>query len=864
MANDLLEMVDNSKPKKAKGPKTIITEAPIKLEGDPFGLDKPDTVQPDLDVNKKVKNRDQIVVKRYNPDVDKGLSLDEVESRIMAGAVNNSNVGSSKTIISILFTNIFTFFNLLTIGIAIWLVTASAPVRQFEFLVVVILNLIIGIIQEVKAKKTIDNLSLLSAPTAIVVRDGIEVEISINTIVIDEIFRLNGGKQITADAVVRSGTLEVDESLLTGESDIIIKKEGDPLYSGSYVVSGNAYAQVVAVGSDIYVQKLTNQAKKYKRPKSELFSSLNIIIRSVAVIIIPMGIALFMLMQRNASLGLSYNEIVLKTTGAMIGMIPSGLFLLTSSALAVGVIRLAENNTLVQELYCIEMLARVDVLALDKTGTITDGTMNVHSIIEFKNESGLTLKNAISAILNAQEERNLTSQALEERFGTARRIRSLAEIPFSSARKFSAVTFDKFGTFVLGAPEFVIKENNTNRQFFEEVDRQYKEGYRVLVVGHSKDSIEDNAVVGKVSPVGLIMIEDTIRPDAVETIAYFKESGVKIRVISGDNPITVSRIAQRAGIADFNKYISLDGLTDNEVIAAANEYVIFGRVSPTQKKLLVEALKDNGHTVAMTGDGVNDILALREADTSIALASGSEAARNVAHLVLLDSNFSSMPKVVREGRRVINNIQMLSGLFLAKTLFSVLLAIVAIIGKGAYPIEPSQLTPINILVIGIPTFFLAMESNNTRVEGNFLLNVIKGALPGALVILINSLIVFGLSGTLGMTTEVKTTLIVLSATVTMFILLLKISTPFNWFRATIFFTMLFIFFIIVFLRPDFAQLVPFMRLNILPDTDPLTPPQILLLIVLIQSTIPLLYILTNIVSWIKTAINKIVKVLTSL
>ena len=864
MANDLLEMVDNSKPKKAKGPKTIITEAPIKLEGDPFGLDKPDTVQPDLDVNKKVKNRDQIVVKRYNPDVDKGLSLDEVESRIMAGAVNNSNVGSSKTIISILFTNIFTFFNLLTIGIAIWLVTASAPVRQFEFLVVVILNLIIGIIQEIKAKKTIDNLSLLSAPTAIVVRDGIEVEISINTIVIDEIFRLNGGKQITADAVVRSGTLEVDESLLTGESDIIIKKEGDPLYSGSYVVSGNAYAQVVAVGSDIYVQKLTNQAKKYKRPKSELFSSLNIIIRSVAVIIIPMGIALFMLMQRNASLGLSYNEIVLKTTGAMIGMIPSGLFLLTSSALAVGVIRLAENNTLVQELYCIEMLARVDVLALDKTGTITDGTMNVHSIIEFKNESGLTLKNAISAILNAQEERNLTSQALEERFGTARRIRSLAEIPFSSARKFSAVTFDKFGTFVLGAPEFVIKENNTNRQFFEEVDRQYKEGYRVLVVGHSKDSIEDNAVVGKVSPVGLIMIEDTIRPDAVETIAYFKESGVKIRVISGDNPITVSRIAQRAGIADFNKYISLDGLTDNEVIAAANEYVIFGRVSPTQKKLLVEALKDNGHTVAMTGDGVNDILALREADTSIALASGSEAARNVAHLVLLDSNFSSMPKVVREGRRVINNIQKLSGLFLAKTLFSVLLAIVAIIGKGAYPIEPSQLTPINILVIGIPTFFLAMESNNTRVEGNFLLNVIKGALPGALVILINSLIVFGLSGTLGMTTEVKTTLIVLSATVTMFILLLKISTPFNWFRATIFFTMLFIFFIIVFLRPDFAQLVPFMRLNILPDTDPLTPPQILLLIVLIQSTIPLLYILTNIVSWIKTAINKIVKVLTSL
>lgn len=861
MSEEILKTIEEPKQKRKRGPKTIVTEAPIKLKGDPFGLTKEDVIQPDLDVNKKIKSKDDIIVERYNPDVDKGLSLDEVEARIMAGLVNNTNAGSSKTIISILFTNIFTFFNLLTIGIAAWLIQAQVNFRQFEFLVVVILNLVIGVIQEIKAKRTIDNLSLLSAPTAIVIRDGTEVEVSIGTIVIDEIFKLNGGKQIVADAVVRSGTLEVDESLLTGESDIIIKKEGDPLYSGSFVVSGTAYAQVVAVGSDIYVQKLTNQAKKYKRPKSELFNSLNIIIRSVAVVIIPMGITLFLLMQNS---NLDYQTIVLRTTGAMIGMIPSGLFLLTSSALAVGVIRLAENNTLVQELYCIEMLARIDVLCLDKTGTITDGTMTVHSIIEYKNESGLTLKNAVSAILNSQEERNLTSKALEERFGTARRIRSIADIPFSSARKFSAVTFDKFGTFVLGAPEFVIKKTNNNRDFFEEVDRQYKEGYRVLVVGHSKDAIEDNSLVGTISPVGLIMIEDTIRPDAVETIEYFKESGVLVRVISGDNPITVSRIAQRAGINDYNKYISLDGLTDNEVIAAANEYVIFGRVSPNQKKILVEALKTNGHTVAMTGDGVNDILALKEADTSIALASGSEAARNVAHLVLLDSNFSSMPKVVREGRRVINNIQKLSGLFLAKTLFTVLLAIVAIIGKGEYPIEPSQLTPINLLVIGIPTFFLAMESNNTRVEGNFLLNVIKGALPGALVILINSLIIFAMAGTLGMTDPVKTTLIVLSATVTMFILLLKISTPFNWFRAVIFFTMLFIFFIIVFLRPDFSNLVPFMKLGIMPGVDPLTPPQILLLIVLIQSTIPLLYILTNIVTWARTFLNKIIKILTSL
>jgi len=702
---------------------------------------------------------------------------------------------------------------------------------------------------------------LLSAPTAIVVRNSLEIEIAIHNLVIDDIIKLTGGKQISADAVVRGGTLEVDESLLTGESDIIVKREGDPLYSGSYVVSGKALAQVVAVGDDIYVQKLTSQAKKYKKPKSELFNSLKLIIRVIGVIILPMGGALFYLMNRS---GVPYETIVLKTSGAMIGMIPSGLFLLTSTALAVGIIRLAQNNTLVQELYCIEMLARVDILALDKTGTITDGTMTVNSIIEYENKTGLTFKNIISAMLNAQEERNLTSQALEDRFGTAKRIRHVAQIAFSSARKHSAVSFEKYGTFVLGAPEFIVKKSNKTLELYNEIERQAKNGYRVLLVAHSKELIDDDKIVGDLNPIGLIMIEDTIRPDAIETIDYFKKSGVNIRVISGDNPMTVSRIAQRAGIANANKYISLEGLTDNEVIAAATEYMVFGRVSPNQKKILVEALKNNGHTVAMTGDGVNDILALREADTSIALASGSEAARNVAHLVLLDSNFSSMPKVVQEGRRVINNIQKLSGLFLAKTLFTILLAIVAIISQGTYPIEPSQLSPINILVIGVPTFFLAMESNNERVEGKFLVNVLKGALPGALVILINSLIIFGMSNTLGMSEQVKTTLIVLSATVTMFILLIKIATPFNKFRFIIVGTMVLIFLGIILLRPDFFELVPFLRLSILPNQDPLTVSQILLLLVLIQATYPLLYIFSNLTKWIKQIINKITGLLTEL
>lgn len=861
MSEEMAHEVKKTKEKKQKGPKTIILEEPIKFNGDLFSSPKNDVKTPEVNLNSKIKSKNDIIVERYNPDIDKGLSLAEVESRTMAGYHNAVNIGSSKTIFNIMFTNIFTFFNILTFGIAAWLIQADAAVKQLDFLVVVVANLIIGIIQEVKAKKTIDNLSLLSAPTAIVIRDSNQMEIAVSAIVIDDIFRLNGGKQISADAVVRSGTLEVDESLLTGESDIIVKREGDPLYSGSYVVSGQAYAQVVAVGHDIYVQKLTSQAKKYRRPKSELFSSLKFIITFVGIIILPMGATLFVLMNTNTAM--TYQQIVLKTSGAVIGMIPSGLFLLTSSALAVGVIRLAQNNTLVQELYCIEMLARIDVLCLDKTGTITDGTMTVHSVIEYENKTGLTIKNAISAMLNAQAERNLTSQALEDRFGTAKRLRSVAEIPFSSARKYSAVSFDKFGTLVLGAPEFVLKKTIQNKDVLEEVEKQAKLGYRVLTLAYTENMIEDDKLSGTIRPLGLIMIEDTIRPDAIETIDYFKKSGVEVRVISGDNPATVSRIAQRAGILNSNKYISLDGLSDNEVIAAASEYTIFGRVSPNQKKILVETLKNQGHTVAMTGDGVNDILALREADTSIALASGSEAARNVAHLVLLDSNFSSMPKVVQEGRRVINNIQKLSGLFLAKTLFTILLATVAILKKGAYPIEPSQLMPINFLVIGIPTFFLAMESNNNRVEGKFIVNVIKGALPGAIVILINSLIIFGLSKTLNMSDHVQTTLIVSTATVTMFILLMKISMPFNKFRFVIFISMLLIFVGIVFLRPDIFELVPFIKLNISP-VEPLTVSQILLLIVLIQSTYPLLYICSNITTWVKSILNKIVKVLTNL
>ncbi len=861
------EEMEISKPKKSKGPKTVIKEELVQMKGDPLGLHVALDSEPmeSLNVKDKVKSKDEIVVERYNPDVTAGLSTDDVELRMMAGLANISETGSTKSIPTIVRTNILTFFNFLNFSIAAALILVKASISNLFFMGVITANITIGIIQEIRAKKTIDKLSLLSAPTAIVIRDGDEFEIAVQDVVIDDILFLSSGKQIPADSVVREGTIEVNESLLTGESDPIIKRKGDTLYSGSFVVSGSCHAQATAIGKDIYIQKLTNQAKRYKKPESDLLGSLKMIIRIVGILIpILAGFLLYLMYTKQSwdptltfwqTLSTpEFSLIVRQTAGAMIGMIPSGLFLLTSMALAVGVIRLAQNNTLVQELYCIEMLARVDTLCLDKTGTITDGTMTVKSIIEYKNETGLVLKNIISAMINAQNDQNLTSDALAERFGTAKRIRHKELIPFSSSRKYSAVQFDRYGTFILGAPEFVVKDNYSMIE--KEVDKQSAEGYRVLVVAHSSASIKDNKIDGKSVPLALIMIEDTIRPDAIETIEYFKSHNVDVKVISGDNPATVSRISQRAGIANAEKYVSLEGMQDKEVVRSASRYTVFGRVSPQQKKLLIESMKNNGRTVAMTGDGVNDILALKEADTSIAMASGSEAARNVSHLVLLDSNFSSMPKVVSEGRRVINNVQRVSTLFLTKTIFSFLLAIVAIVRQGAYPIQPSQLVLIDYLVIGIPSFFLALEPNNKLVKGKFLWNILKAALPGALVVMINSLIIFGFESSLGMNSVTVSTLIVISATVVSLTVLYRVSTPFNKMRRTLFIIMVSTFFLAIVFIPIFFDFAPFYTQDYNP-VAPMTVPQILLLVVLAQATFPLMYILSNLYGWIKLFIRSI-------
>ncbi len=714
---------------------------------------------------------------RYETDPELGLPSDIVNDRMIDGLVNESSNTRSRPIWKIVFTNFLSFFNILMFFIAGMLISVGAYL-DLTFLVIVVANTIIGIIQEIRAKKIIDNLSLLNSPTAIVKRDGVNHEVAVNEIVLDDLVLLDAGRQICADSIVVEGSVEVNESLLTGESDAIVKKPGDLLYSGSFVISGKCSAKVDKIGKDNYIERLSDQARLYKKPKSDLLHSLNMIIWVMSVPVIVLGVSLFIIMF--LARDVNYATAIRKTAGAMIGMIPSGLFLTSSIALTLSVIRLAQKNVLVQELYCIEMLARVNCICLDKTGTITDGSMVVKNVIDYNTIHGLATKNIVSAMLNALEDTNLTSTALKEKFGLGKRIRHTAAIPFSSQRKYQAVTFDKFGTFILGAPEFVLR--GTFDKYKNDINKYAQLGFRVLCLAYREgDIVGGELPSNEALLLSMILIEDTIRPDAINTIKYFKDSGVEVKVISGDNPITVSKISQRAGIDNADKYISLDGMGDSDIIKCASKYTVFGRVSPAQKRLLISALKNEGKTVAMTGDGVNDILALREADCSIAVASGSDAARNCSHLVLLDSNFDSMPSVVSEGRRVINNITKVSSLFLTKTIFSLFLAIQALF-MGTYPISTNQLFLIDTLSIGIPSLFLINEPNNNPVKGKFIYNVVREALPGALTILVISIIVFSLKDVLYLDSVTLTTVIVIAATHTCLTVLIRACKPFNAMR----------------------------------------------------------------------------------
>lgn len=784
------EVVEETTPKK-KGKKVVEEPTPVsKKKTKKVEVIEEEEVIEEAPAPKKKKKREVLdlppitVGDKMIVDPAVGLTSKQVEDRMIRGYFNETNKGSTKTIPNIIFKNVFTFFNMILIALAIWLLSAGGKINQLMFLVVAVANTSIGIYQEIKAKKTIDSLSLLSAPTTSVIRDGQEVEIPVNEIVIDDIMVLRAGKQICADGIVKGGMIEVNESLLTGESDIITKRDGADVMSGSFVVAGECTARVIAVGKDNYIERLSQQAKKYNKPKSELMKYLNIIVKVMGILIVPLGFLSFMTYYNDHG----YNYAVTHVVASSNSMIPAGLMLITSISLFKGVTNLAKNKTLVQELYCIEMLARINVLCLDKTGTITDGSMNVKELVQYPAGEKYNLRHVLSTMNYALKETNQTGQALEKAFGKQKKFSVEETIPFSSARKYSAVVLKDLGKFYSGAPEFVLKDKY--KLISKDVEKYAGQGYRVLVIGHGED--------GNVEPLGLILVEDTIRKDAIETINYFRNSGVEVKVISGDNPLTVSKVAIRAGVKHAEKYISLDGLSDEEVENVATEYTVFGRVTPNQKKILVQSLKKQRMTVAMTGDGVNDILALKEADCSIAMASGSEAARNVSQLVLLDSNFSSMPKVVREGRRVINNIERVASLFLVKTIFAFILTLLGIVvPKMGFPFSsPAQLYLFEWFIIAIPSLVLAIEPNNNVIKGKFIVNVLKSALPAALVVVIDTMIVYALKSTLGIdadgaiaSTQVGTIMAMVTA-FTGLIILFDICKPFNLVKGLTFVTMI--------------------------------------------------------------------------
>ncbi len=676
--------------------------------------------------NKKIKYTGEL--ERVQPDPSQGLTEEQVQERFGRGMNNVQPNVVSKSYLGIFRSNVLTLFNFINFVLAA-LIFVFGEFKNMLFIGVVTVNIIVGVVQEIRSKKVLEKMSLIAAPHVDLVRGGKVVQCEISDIVIDDIMILKQGMQIPSDSIVVEGQCEVNESLLTGEQDDVHKQNGDFLYSGSFVQAGECKARVSAVGEDNFTSKLMAEAKKFKKPKSELMRSINWIIRIVTLAIFPLGILMFYTNKITTS---TINEAVTGTVASVVGMIPEGLVMLTSIALAVGVIKLARKRTLVQDLYSIETLARVDMLCLDKTGTITEGSMQVEKTHIYSTKFG-NVDDIMANMVSALGAQGSTFEAFAQYFRSNEKYEVVGTVPFSSSRKWSAADFGAQGKFIVGAPEFVLKERYSLVE--NDVKEYSAQGFRVLVLVRTTQPLKDDLDRDRLKPIALIVLSDKIRENAKDTLAYFAKQGVDLKVISGDNPLTVSKVAERAGLANADKFIDATELdTDEKIYDACDKYTIFGRVTPKQKKTLVTALKSKGHTVGMTGDGVNDVMALKEADCSIAMASGSEASRNVAQLVLLDSDFAALPSVVAEGRRVINNIERAASLFLVKTSFSILLTLLLIILQMNYPFEPIQLTLISGLFVGLPSFFLAIEPNDAKVKGSFLGKVFKKALPAGFTV----------------------------------------------------------------------------------------------------------------------------------
>lgn len=671
----------------------------------------------------------------------KGLTLDEVNQRIAEGKVNKVTNKASKSYAKIFFDNFCTFFNLLCFICFFVLLSVAkdtAP-SNFLFVVLFVANSIIGVVQEIRAKLAVERLSLVKTPTAKVIRDGVIKEIAVSDLVLDDVIELSQGAQIPADCVVLSGEAEVNESLLTGESIPLKKTKNDSLLSGSFIVSGKCLALITKVGKDAYVQQLTEKAKVYKKTKSKLLDSLNKLIQGISLMIIPVAVGSGLVNYHVSAQSGAVNipEVVISTCSVVIGMIPCGMFFLTTLSLAVGIIKLSKLNTWVQDMYSLEMLARVNVLCLDKTGTITDGNLTVKTIQPLVDNSDIDINALLFATETAIGDENQTSKAILTYLKDCTNPFEKADyiLPFSSTRKYALATFNQ-KSYVLGAPSFV--SPNLCEDILNEINQYMKIGCRVLLFAES-DKITCDEPLSNVSPLALVVLEDNVRPEAVQTIGWFQSNDVSVRVISGDDPLTVSEIAKRAGIINADKYVDLTGASDEEVIRYAKEYVVFGRVSPDQKALIVKSLKEENFTVGMTGDGVNDILAMKESDCSVTVASGSGAARNIAHLVLVDDNFNSLPQVVKEGRRVVNNIQRSASLYLMKTLFTFIFALISIATVSKYPFTTGMMLMLEFLIIGVPSVALSVQPNDERIKGKFITYVLYHAVPGAIVLVFNAI-----------------------------------------------------------------------------------------------------------------------------
>ena len=720
-----------------------------------------------------------------------GLTDEEVRQRVEEGLTNRADISTDKTTKEIVISNVFTYFNLIFLVITILLIMVGS-FRNLTFLPIIIGNTVIGIVQEIRAKKTLEKMSLLNAPRADVIRNGSVKQISTEELVKDDVILLTAGKQICADAVVISGNIQVNESLLTGEADEVEKTEGSTLMSGSFVVSGECYARLEKVGNESYISKLSLEAKSMGgKEQSEMIRSINLIVKWVGIVIIPIGLILFW--QSHFVNGESITKSVTSTVAAIIGMIPEGLYLLTTVALALSTMKLARKKVLLHDMKSIETLARVDVLCVDKTGTITEPDMKLKEIFLCKNsgadgtQTALTLDELKSLILdyaNASVDNNATMLALKAYAAdaltnntSALHRTAVSQQAFSSSLKYGSVTFSD-GTYLLGAPEFIMHEDFARIE--EEIIPYADKGVRVLLFARYDGENVENGINGSVTPLGFVALANPIRENAVKTFEYFKSQGVAIKVISGDNPRTVSRIAIQAGIESAESFVDAATLdTEDKIADAVNKYTVFGRVTPKQKKQLVKALQAKGHTVAMTGDGVNDILAMKDADCSVAMASGSEAAAQAAQVVLLDSDFAHMPDVVYEGRRVVNNIQRSASLFLVKNIFSLLLSLFSVILMVTYPLEPAQVSLISMFTIGVPGFLLALEQNKDRIKGHFITNVMLKALPGGLtdVIAVGALVVCGEVFCISDASIGTIATLVLS--VVGFMILFKISEPLN-------------------------------------------------------------------------------------